>query len=57
MTSTIIEIKSEKQLKNSLEYIINGDKTMNETLVSGHALNNIHSAEFEMLRTRRFVQK
>lgn len=57
MTSTIIEIKSEKQLKNSLEYIINGDKTMNETVVSGHALNNIHSAEFEMLRTRRFVQK
>ncbi|MGJ3587069.1 relaxase/mobilization nuclease domain-containing protein [Lactococcus lactis] len=51
------QIKSETQLKNSLEYIINGDKTMNETLVSGHALNNIHNAEFEMLRTRRFAQK
>ena len=30
---------------------------MNEALVSGHALNNVHNAEFEMLRTRRFAQK
>lgn len=50
-----IQIKSEWQLAYSLDYIINADKTRNETLVSGHALNNIHNAEFEMLRTRRFA--
>ena len=52
-----IQIKSESQLGRALEYIINAKKTMNETLVSGHALNNVHNAEFEMLRTRRFAQK
>lgn len=51
------QIKSETQLGRALEYIINAKKTMNETLVSGHALNNVHNAEFEMLRTRRFAQK
>ncbi|NLS48206.1 relaxase/mobilization nuclease domain-containing protein [Lactococcus lactis] len=52
-----IQIKSESQLGRALEYIINAKKTMNETLVSGHALNNVHNAEFEMLRTRCFAQK
>ena len=52
-----IQIKSEAQLHIGLAYIINAGKTNNEILVSGHALNNIHNAEFEMLRTRRFAQK
>ncbi|MGV9001264.1 hypothetical protein ACN9TI_14395 [Lactococcus lactis] len=52
-----IQIKSEAQLGKALAYIINADKTSNEILVSGHALNNIHNAEFEMLRTHRFAQK
>ena len=44
-------------MDNRTEYTINAKKTMNQTLVNGHALNNVQNAEFEMLRTRRFAQK
>ena len=54
-TTKTLTIKQERNLQRAIEYILNPEKTKNQTLTSGHKLNAVNNAFFEMSLTRRLA--
>lgn len=55
-TTRTISIKQEKNLLRAIEYILNPEKTENQTLTSGHKINAVNNAFFEMNLTRMLAK-
>ncbi|MGM0322521.1 hypothetical protein IGI82_003721 [Enterococcus sp. AZ067] len=55
-TTKTLTIKQEKNLKRAVEYILDPLKTKNQTLTSGHKINAVNNAFFEMNMTRKLAQ-
>jgi len=51
-TTKTLTIKEERNLKHAIEYILNPEKTKNQTLTSGYKINAVNNAFFEMNLTR-----
>ncbi|WP_195957999.1 relaxase/mobilization nuclease domain-containing protein [Enterococcus gallinarum] len=54
-TTKTLTIKQERNLQRAIEYILNPEKTKNQTLTSGYKLNAVNNAFFEMSLTRRLA--
>ncbi|MGM0220081.1 relaxase/mobilization nuclease domain-containing protein [Enterococcus sp. AZ126] len=55
-TTKALTVKGEKNLKRAIEYILNPEKTKNQTLTSGHKINAVNNAFFEMNLTRKLAE-
>lgn len=51
-----LTIKSEQNLQRAVQYIMNPKKTDELKLSSGHKINHLKNADFEMLLTRNFAR-
>lgn len=55
-TTKTLTIKEERNLKHAIEYILDPEKTKNQTLTSGHKINAVNNAFFEMNLTRQLAE-
>lgn len=55
-TTKTLTIKQEKNLKRAIEYILDPEKTKNQTLTSGYKINAVNNAFFEMNLTRKLAE-
>lgn len=55
-TTKTLTIKQEKNLRRAIEYILNPQKTNNQTLTSGHKINSVNNAFFEMNLTKKLAR-
>lgn len=55
-TTKTLTIKSEQNLKRAIQYILNPKKTDELKLSSGHKINYLKNADFEMLLTRNLAR-
>ncbi|MGV8976360.1 relaxase/mobilization nuclease domain-containing protein [Lactococcus lactis] len=51
-----IKIQNEKNLERAITYILNPEKTKNQTLTSGYKINYVNNANFEMKLTRKMAR-
>lgn len=56
-TTKTLTIKQERYLKEAIRYILDPEKTKNQTLTSGHKVNAVNNAFFEMNLTRTLAQR
>ncbi|OTP19922.1 hypothetical protein [Enterococcus mundtii] len=56
-TTKALTIKQERYLKEAIRYILDPEKTKNQTLMSGHKVNAVNNAFFEMNLTRTLAQR
>ena len=54
-TTKTITIKKDRNLKRAINYILDPKKTKNQTLTSGHKINAVNNAYFEMGLTRKLA--
>ncbi|MDN3202072.1 relaxase/mobilization nuclease domain-containing protein [Enterococcus faecalis] len=55
-TTKTLTIKTEKNLRNALKYILASEKTNNQTLISGYNIHAVNNAFFEMKLTRMLAR-
>ncbi|MBO0441552.1 relaxase/mobilization nuclease domain-containing protein, partial [Candidatus Enterococcus ikei] len=55
-TTKTLTIKEERNLKHAIEYILDPEKTKNQTLTSGYKINAVNNAFFEMNLTRQLAE-
>lgn len=55
-TTKTLTIKKEKNLERAIKYILNPEKTKNQTLTSGYKINAVNNAFFEMGLTRQLAK-
>lgn len=55
-TTKTLTIKEERNLKHAIKYIIDPEKTKNQTLTSGYKINAVNNAFFEMGLTRQIAE-
>ena len=55
-TTKTLTIKGEENLRHAIKYIMNPEKTKNQTLTSGYKINAVNNAFFEMGLTRKLAK-
>ena len=55
-TTKTLTIKGEENLRHAIKYIMNPEKTKNQTLTSGYKINAVNNAFFEMGLTRQLAK-
>lgn len=56
-TTRTLTIKQERYLREAIRYILDPEKTKNQTLTSSHKINAVNNAFFEMNLTRTLAQR